>query len=138
MKGWKIFIWSSSDESGIERLTEIYTKHMSRLQNPSNQYLDDLAYTLSERRSSLPWKSFTVANSIANLLKKMQSGLSKPVRSYTGSMSLTFIFTGQGANWARMAQDLYVLPAFRESMERTEAHLKSLGCSWSVRGTTSP
>ena len=138
MKVPKIFIWSSSDESGIERLTETYTKHISQLQNPSNQYLDDLAYTLSERRSSLPWKSFTVADSVADLLRKMQSGLSKPVRSSTGSMSITFIFTGQGANWARMAQDLYFLPAFRESIERTETHLKSLGCDWSVRGMTSP
>ena len=92
IRGPKVFIWTSSNKKGIESLIDMYTEHLRRLQKPGDQYLNDLAYTLSERRSSLPWKSFAVANSIADLLKKMRLCLSKA--AYTGSLNFGFIFTG--------------------------------------------
>lgn len=109
-------------------------EHLRSLEDLSDQYLDDLAFTLSSRRGSLPWKSFAVAGSIADLLKEMQKGLPRPVRTSVRDSAIHFIFTGQGANWALMAEDLYVYPIYRDSLERTQRYLSSFGCKWNIKG----
>ncbi|KAF6828375.1 KR domain-containing protein [Colletotrichum plurivorum] len=45
---------------------------------------------------------------------------------------LAFIFTGQGAQYAKTAIGLRQYPVFRQSLEECDECLRSLGCSWSV------
>jgi acyl transferase domain-containing protein len=47
---------------------------------------------------------------------------------------LGFIFTGQGAQWARMGMELVHYPVFRQSLELADAHMKKLGSAWSALG----
>lgn len=136
--GPKVFIRSSSDESGIARVLEACTGFLEKSQAISAQCLDDLAYTLSERRSCLSWQTFAVADSVTELLEKTKSGISKPVRPYKGRQNIFFIFTGQGANWAQMGRELFSMPAFRESIQRTQAYVRQLGCELNIRGTAGP
>ena len=133
--GARVFIWSSSDESGLKRLVGGFKEYLANLQDHGLQFLGDLAYTLSERRSSLPWKSFTVAKSIADLSVKLLRGLPPPIRSFGPDRNVSFLFTGQGANWAQMATELYIYPVFRDSISYSQRCLRSIGCTWNIKGS---
>ena len=48
--------------------------------------------------------------------------------------TIGFIFTGQGAQWAKMGVELERYPIFRDSVEESDKFLRSaLGCKWSAR-----
>lgn len=127
-----VFVWSGSDSGGIERLGSVYKDHLPQ-ESPgthSQDYLRNLAYTLSSKRSALPWKSYIVADSVENLQKGLLS-MPKPVRSST-IPKIHFVFTGQGAQWAKMGVGLMDFPEFERSIIDAESHFKHLGCSWSL------
>ena len=133
----KVFVWSAANEDGVRRLAGLYNEFLSRGplsgRQRSGAYLDHLAYTLSNKRSSLPWKSYIVADSFETLQQKLASCLSKPLRS-SSSLTLSFLFTGQGAQWVGMGKDLVTYPIFRESLHRSEGCLRILGCQMSLIG----
>ncbi|KAF4629252.1 hypothetical protein G7Y89_g8896 [Cudoniella acicularis] len=129
----KLLVWSASEEEGLDRLAAVYSKHFERLALQESEvqvYLTNLAYTLSMRRSSLSWKSFTVTNSPSKL-GNLQDLLSKPVRSSLSS-NIGFVFTGQGAQWPKMGEGLLVYPTFRKSLEEADGYLRAIGCEWSL------
>ena len=132
----KLFVWSASDEAGLKRLAEIYAAYLSKvaIKGENELYMRNLAYTLSVRRSSLPWKSFVTASSMSELRQNLQTKLSKPVRSATQHPKLGFIFSGQGAQWYAMGRELMRYPAFSKSLQQADLYLKSLGCQWSLLG----
>ena len=130
-RGPKILVWSARDENGLRRLAADYQKYFSLLEiAPSqvSQFLANLAYTLSSRRTSFTWKSFILADTISDLsrvadhLSSAQQATSKP--------SLGFIFTGQGAQWAGMGRDLLRYAVFKRSLRESEEYMAELGCQW--------
>lgn len=130
----KLLVWSSSDEAGISRLTLVYEKYLSMASLPNSQdtHLENLAYTLSHHRSRLRWKSFLVVDSAEDLQPRLRGGISKPYR--TGlPPRISFIFTGQGAQWFAMGRELFASPTFRSSLEAAEQYLRGLGCCWSLK-----
>ena len=131
----KLLVWSAADEGGLKRLAAAYSQHFLGLSNnevePGN-YLDDLAFTLEKRRSSLPWKSFVIADSIIRL-HSLDIELSPPVRSAI-KPQLGFVFTGQGAQWHAMGRELLAYPVFKHSLLNVEEHLCQLHCQWSLLG----
>ena len=98
----------------------------------SETYLNDLAYTLASRRSTLPWENFIGANSLQNLLHKLSTNI-KAVRS-TWAPAIGFVFTGQGAQWPSMSRDLLGFDVFRESLQGASRYLRSIGCLWDLIG----
>ena len=60
----------------------------------------------------------------------------KPVVSMADpkKTGLAFIFTGQGAQWARMGAELMHYPIFTKSVQEADAYLKALGSEWSGQG----
>ncbi|KAG9238586.1 hypothetical protein BJ875DRAFT_415989 [Amylocarpus encephaloides] len=127
----KLLVWSTSDESGMDRLVALYADHFSRpeaISTRESTYMRDLAYTLAIRRSSLAWKSFSIAKSHLSL-HDLKSMISKPVRTRSNH-GLGFVFTGQGAQFAKMGCDLLSFEQFRQSLKLVEAHLLSFGCQW--------
>ncbi|MCJ1389265.1 hypothetical protein MMC18_002121 [Xylographa bjoerkii] len=126
----QLLVWSAADEGGIDRLTKAYLDHSCSLSiHDDGRYLRDLAYTLSTKRSSLPWKSFVVASSIESLQLSLKSGLSKPIRS-SHKPKLGFVFTGQGAQWFAMGRELLKHPGFHRSLVDAESYFQTLGCEW--------
>lgn len=131
----KVFVVSSNDKDGVDRnvqrlLSYLETKGKSQT---DATFLDNLAYTLSTKRSVLPWKSFVTASSLDGLREQLASALSSPIRSSgTSNPRLAFVFTGQGAQWYAMGQGLDIFPAFKASMEASEHILRDLGCPWSL------
>lgn len=129
-----VFLFSASDAGGIERLGSAYATYLEKLQSEelSSQFLNDLAYTLSEKRTVLPWKSYILASTVDGLREKLgNKTLPKPSRSSIAPR-LQLVFTGQGAQWARMGLELLTFSTFRNSLESADKHLRDIGCSWSL------
>ena len=132
----KIVVFSAMDEDGLHRLAEAYQNHFSSsLQFRAYDactYLGRLAYTLSERRSQLPWRSFVLADSIMQLRDGLDT-MPKAVRASAG-LTLGFIFTGQGAQWIGMGRGLLQHPTFQHSLSKSQTILQELGCVWKING----
>ena len=131
-----LLIWSAADVGGLERLSLIYSQHFARLSIEADKvkaYLESLAFTLSQHRSSLPWKSFLNVKSLTQL-HDLKRQLTKPIRS-APNLRLGFVFTGQGAQWYAMGRELLFYPVFKNSLQNAELCLRSLGCQWSLMGT---
>lgn len=133
----KLFVWSAADEAGLKRQSNLYQQHLSNLTQDTlkneDEYLGNLCYTLSNKRSNLPWKSYVIASSISDLQANIQSNLSKPVRSSIAPC-LSFVFTGQGAQWYAMGRELFAYPVFQASLQKSEQYLHTLGSGWSLIG----
>lgn len=129
----KLLVLSAADEKGVERLAEKYQdyfrNHQDVLQEESD-YARHLAYTLSTRKSTLPWKSFVVANSL-ECLADLSSLVSKPLNAGSNTKTV-FVFTGQGAQYHRMGAGLCAYPSFLRTIKRFDEELARLGCTWSV------
>ena len=132
-----ILLLSAADEAGVKRLADSYETYFSKSQRPVQQtefqYLANLVYTLSNKRSSLPWKAFAVTRSLNDLQTGFKTALSKPLRS-SAPPSISYIFTGQGAQWYAMADGLFGHSAFFESLQRSQGYLKDNGAQWALMG----
>ena len=129
----QLFTLSTSDSAGVERIGEVYRDYLSqrqRSEHDPSSFLRDLSFTLANKRSALPWKSFISANSYEDLVGKL-SNMPKAQRSSVPP-KLNFIFTGQGAQWATMGLGLLSNPLARDSILQAENHFKSLGSDWSL------
>ncbi|KAI1080984.1 hypothetical protein F5B20DRAFT_588940 [Whalleya microplaca] len=128
-----LFVVSAADENGIQRQATALESHLHQIADASTQYLADLAFTLSNKRSRHPWKSFILSHSIEHLRRNLSGMTERPVRT-SGSPTIQFVFTGQGAQWASMGTELLVYHIFRESLEQADSYFHSLGSTWSLLG----
>ncbi len=129
----KLFTWSANEPNAVMRMCEAYRTHLEtqfQKGEMTEDKLEALAYTLSEKRSLLPWRSFAVAGSISQLLE----GLQAPTEALQAlaEPKAGFVFTGQGAQWLGMSRELFAFPAFRDSLLNADAFLLSLGCDWNA------
>ena len=133
----RALVLSASDEASLQNLIATYTHHMTSCTGRTDpHYITNLCYTLSNRRSALPWRTYAVCHSSQDLPEHLRTSFSKPIRS-RNTQNLTFVFTGQGAQWRGMGRDLLGYYAFRESLERASDTLHHLGFRWSLLGTLS-
>jgi acyl transferase domain-containing protein len=131
----KLFLWSSNEQSGLDRsskaLVEYLSEHKPRSAAKESQFLDQIASTLSEKRSRLPWKNFAVASSVDELTSLLDKPLNKPLRS-SQAPALAFVFTGQGAQWHAMGRELLTYPVYQQSLQEANDYLVTLGCTWNL------
>ncbi|KAL5041185.1 hypothetical protein BDW71DRAFT_213267 [Aspergillus fruticulosus] len=120
-----LLVWSAADEGGVKRLSDAYNAHFKQLKLRSD-YISDLAYTLSERRSILPWRSYAVCSSLEDGVS-----LAPGVRS-SRNLGIGFVFTGQGAQFAGMGRELLEYPVFKNTLLRAQLYLYEHGCEWSL------
>ncbi|KAL4863599.1 hypothetical protein BDV12DRAFT_206352 [Aspergillus spectabilis] len=110
----------------IQAVTDFANKDLSKLQ--------DLAYTIGVRREHLSHRAFVVAKPDTLLSSSdFQQGRDK-------APELTFVFTGQGAQWAGMGEDLMdAFPSARSKIMELDEALQCLpdAPSWSLEGELS-
>ena len=130
-----LLVWSASDEASLKKLLKLFQQHLISFCNHADQKqcFESLCYTLCSRRSMLPWKTFLVCNSFLELQNMMSLGGSELYRSRSIPV-LSFVFTGQGAQWSGMGGELLGHHVFRASLEQASVYLQGLGCSWSLIG----
>ncbi|KAF2138887.1 uncharacterized protein K452DRAFT_276732 [Aplosporella prunicola CBS 121167] len=81
----------------------------------------DLAYTMGIRRERLPYRSFAVGDGVAPL------EFSAPSRTPSTTPAVTFVFTGQGAQWATMGVKLLIdFPSVRKDFQYLDGVLSKL------------
>ncbi|KAL8783966.1 MAG: hypothetical protein Q9195_009231, partial [Heterodermia aff. obscurata] len=118
-----LYVWSTSDEDGASRCSNEYQRHFDQVgkEETGSGYLEDLAFTLSERRTHFPWRFYAIASSLDELKSRLPLSSPKPIR--TREARLTFVFTGQGAQWYAMARELTNYAVFDSSIEAADQQL---------------
>lgn len=102
--------------------------------NNEHTLLINLAFTLSEKRTMLPYKLAVSASTLAELIQELEKNENTFRRSLR-MPRLGFVFTGQGAQWARMGVELCeAYPVFNNTLLKADIFLAQLGCSWHIMG----
>ncbi|KAK6822564.1 Lovastatin diketide synthase LovF [Apiospora arundinis] len=138
-----LFTVSSNHEKGVQCQLVSLAQWCSAMEeeveaDTETEILADLAYTLNQRRSHFTWRTSITASSISELKATAETAAGKSVTSHgkqaMDDAGLCFVFTGQGAQWPRMGQELYLESAtFRASIDAADRYFRDvLHCSWSV------
>lgn len=131
-----IFQLSAKQEDVAQQMKANLTRYLQgRQESHERSFLENLAYTLGQRRSAHAWNQPIRAGSISALIKGLEDPSAKPIRS-SKAPRLGFVFTGQGAQWAQMGKELNsAYPIFKDTIDEADRYLLTLGCSWSLKGT---
>ncbi|TGO27521.1 hypothetical protein BPAE_0041g00680 [Botrytis paeoniae] len=95
--------------------------------------LNDIAYTLSERRSLFSHRTFQIASSGTD--HQIAELAHTPKKISSNPPTLGFIFTGQGAQWPEMGVTLmHEFPIYQNTIRILDAYLDELqdGRSWTI------
>ncbi|KAJ5823826.1 Acyl transferase/acyl hydrolase/lysophospholipase [Penicillium robsamsonii] len=129
----RIFMVSGFDEKTCAQQMQALSNYMLDMQHEvgNEKFLNDLAFTVNERRSAFPWKAAVVGDTMEGLAVslsqkfKARSALRRPI--------LGFIFTGQGAQWAGMGKELLqAYPVFKMSILGIDRFLNDIGAPFTV------
>ncbi|KAL8963122.1 MAG: hypothetical protein Q9193_000576 [Seirophora villosa] len=125
----RVFVLSAYDKGSLQerarQLSDYLRKHDEDID------LERLAYTLSDCRSQLQWRSATSAITALELSDKLCSEGSE--HTLVSSIpSIAFVFTGQGAQWATMSTGLLVYPVFAQTLYDADEILRGLGATFSL------
>jgi acyl transferase domain-containing protein len=133
--GRKLFTLSANDKPALENVMKnlgIYLEQRPEIFQ--NDLMDNVAYTLGERRSLLQWRVAIPASTSFELVEQLNSGKVTPTREIE-SPRIGFIFTGQGAQWAQMGKTLYDhFPVFAAAIDKCDEYLVTLGATFSLKG----
>ncbi|KAJ5494215.1 Acyl transferase/acyl hydrolase/lysophospholipase [Penicillium fimorum] len=128
----KLFVVSAYDKNaalGIGKSVAAHVDHFPALFNDST--MDNMAYTLGQRRTFLPWRLASSGITGQELTQSLAID-AVPVRS-SKEPTVGFVFTGQGAQWHGMGKELLsTYPVFRQTIQDVDACLKSLGATFSI------
>lgn len=87
----------------------------------------DIAYTLSQRREHLPYRTFIITSASTDCTSDTVKQPPALVKVPANSPPITMVFSGQGAQWPEMGRDLIQDdPEFRKDIQDMDCILKSL------------
>lgn len=132
---WKLFSLSAKDSGAAQAMKLNLRDYLGQAQKKEKIVnLEDLAYTLGQRRSVFPWTVAVTAQNIPDLIEALDDSHLKPI--YSAEVPrIGFIFTGQGAQWHAMGRELIeAYPVFKQSLREADQYLRDLGASWSLIG----
>ncbi|KAH8671519.1 beta-ketoacyl synthase domain-containing protein [Xylariales sp. PMI_506] len=131
--GKKIFIISANDKASLATVIQKLVVYLE--QRPEIfevELLNNLAYTLGQRKSLLPWRVAIPALTSFDLIETLTAGKVIPGKQLD-SLRIGLIFTGQGAQWYAMGRELFNhYPVYAAAIERADHCLRRLGAGWSL------
>lgn len=130
----RLFVISANDEAALKqsmnRLGIFLEQHAELYQSTMPR---NLAYTLCQRRSHLPWRVALVTGMCSGLATALNGADVVPMRAPADVPKLAFVFTGQGAQWWGMGRELLAShPVFSEAIDRADAALRDIGADFSI------
>ncbi|KAL9042115.1 MAG: hypothetical protein Q9214_003881, partial [Letrouitia sp. 1 TL-2023] len=116
----QLLLFSAASAPSLKNMTSGYEEWLTRRPYMAEK-LDDLAYTLANRREHLSHRAFKVVggNDIpASVGKKMPNQ----------AMNLVMVFTGQGAQWPRMGRELLLRDdlVFQKTLRTLDKYLQGI------------
>ncbi|KAI2478999.1 Polyketide synthase module protein [Pyrenophora tritici-repentis] len=132
----RLFVFSSHDQAGFKRNADALAHHIDDLgsASSSSEFLANLAHTLSGAKSSLSWRATCLTENTTELrdylYTKPGDNASREASSRHTAPRIGFVFTGQGAQWARMGVEMLDRQVFRDSVEQSATYLRDMGCLW--------
>ncbi|RYP73400.1 hypothetical protein DL771_003668 [Monosporascus sp. 5C6A] len=124
----RLYVLSAKSESSLTSYLSSFMEYLDTALE-SNTFMKDLSFTLGQRRTHHSHRVAATAHSLASLKAQLSTTKPKKIRDRT----ITFVFTGQGAQHARMAAGLQRYEPFAAAIEQAEAHLHALGARWSLK-----
>lgn len=123
----RLFFFSSNHKNGLLETLEVQANHVFRNSTSAN-YLDNLSYTLTCRRSNLDWRAFVLASSTSDLHKKLINYSADTAKSvpFSTTPRICFTFCGQGAQWAGMGTTLKQYAPFWDSIVSAGLYFKAV------------
>ncbi|KAL3462238.1 hypothetical protein BJX64DRAFT_288570 [Aspergillus heterothallicus] len=114
----RVLVVSANTERSLTRRVEDIKVYLAN----SPQALRDLSFTLGERREHLAYRAFALATEGQEL-----GTFNVGAASCGGLPEITFVFTGQGAQWPAMGKSLMeTFGIFRETIRRLDQALQRL------------
>ncbi|KAK1839826.1 polyketide synthase peptide synthetase [Colletotrichum chrysophilum] len=130
------FVFSAGSETALEKTLEVYTAHLKDNPDISPR---DLSFTLHSRRSALSTRATFPASSISQLAVNIDEHIALrksnvdqaadriETRPMTAQPRTLGVFTGQGAQWATMGNELIAASShLRKTLAGLQAALDSL------------
>ncbi|KAI5866390.1 hypothetical protein GGS23DRAFT_556890 [Durotheca rogersii] len=129
----RIYVISAKDaRSCKESMRNLAVYLRQSLEHGRGLSARDLAYTLSERRSRLPWAVAVRASSLEELAERLEKPTFVPSQA-ARRPRLGFVFNGQGAQWYAMGRELIsTYPVFAASIHKAANTFYDYGATWSL------
>ncbi|CAM1507705.1 Fc.00g045530.m01.CDS01 [Cosmosporella sp. VM-42] len=128
-----LFVLSANSEKSVKaQMSDLQIYLEQRPETLELSVMGKLAYTLCQRRSFLTWKVAISAATSSELIHKLSNPELRPVSAFRAP-KISFVFTGQGAQWHAMGRELMrIYPVFASAIETADEYLQSLGADWSL------
>lgn len=127
----KLLVFTGADEKSLKRVTQQYQDFYKENISGDALKLDQLAFTLAERRSRMLWRTYAIAGD--NHDEESILPPAKAIRT-SADAGVAYIFTGQGAQYVNMGIELMQYPVFEKTLRQVDDIYASLGCPWSIFG----
>lgn len=134
-----MFVIYGKDQASCQSRVSDLRLYLSLRDNEEQpQVLHDLAYTLSEHRTVMPWMVACRSVDVLGLQEALESGKPATARVPSQPPRLGIVFNGQGAQWHAMGRELiHRYDVFRASIEQMGVHIREMGATWSLMGLCS-
>ena len=131
----QVYVLSALEKgSSISQMKSLHAYLKKVAPEEPSTLMQDLAFTLAQRRSLYTWRVAIPASSPAELMERLAAEDLQPSKS-SNAPRLAFIFTGQGAQWAAMGRELLRdYPIYASTIREADSCLKRLGAQWSLLG----
>jgi acyl transferase domain-containing protein len=126
----ELLLFSANSAASLSRQMDSFQKYIA--EHPG--HVKDAAYTLALRREQLPHRAFAIFHDGKVLETSAQ------VKAQVCSLTITMVFSGQGAQWPRMGRELLLTsPLFRRDIVCMDEILQGLRIppKWSLIGRSS-
>ncbi|KAI5241809.1 putative polyketide synthase [Aureobasidium subglaciale] len=141
MNGWhdslhsRVLMLSAKDEQAVSKMAVDLKEYLesSDIQD-EHDLVDNLIYTLGQRRTIFPWRIALPITGTAHLTSVLQGPQAKPKKALSSRSKIGFVFSGQGAQWFAMGRELIAAyPVFRSAIMNCDQFLQRAGAEWSLQ-----
>ncbi|KAM0716204.1 hypothetical protein Q7P37_007649 [Cladosporium fusiforme] len=129
---FQLFVFSAKSDASLGTYLASFVKYLETQHDYGNR-LGDLSFTLGQHRNHFTHRHAIASGSLEELKSKLSSTKSVSGRVIRArDPTVGFVFTGQGAQYARMIADLHHVFPFTAALRRADDIIRKLGASWSL------